>query len=299
MRGLTEEQKVAIDQLRFSLSHRKIAKHLGVPKSTVWDYIKNNPMTKPSKLPKILLLDVETSPMIAFVWGRWKQNVGQDQVVQESNLLTYTAKWLGDTQALINAVSPEDTTDDYELTKDLRDLLDEADIVIAFNGIKFDIRVINTRILYHGIDQPSPYKVIDPMVTAKKCFRFSSNSMDAIAAYFGLNRKLKHAGFELWKRVMMGDEEAIEEMLDYNVQDVIVLEQVYLKLRAWEPSLPSLSAITGTNCCPCCGSTNMSETDKFYFTKVSKYPLTQCNDCGSFTRDRVNVLDRANMGVGV
>jgi hypothetical protein len=298
MSYLSEEIKNKAQQLRDKMSWRELARQLNVPKSTLSDYLRKGKV-EPTKEPKILLIDVETSPMVAFVWQRWKANISQEQLIRESNILTYTAKWLGSTQAIINAAEATDTTNDYDMVKEMRDLLDECDIVVAFNGIRFDVPVINARILYHGLAQPSPYKIIDPMTIAKKQFRFSSNSMDAIAAYFNLDRKLKHAGFSLWKRAVAGEQEAIDEMLEYNIQDVVILEQVYLKLRPWSTTLPSLAVIKEENCCPCCGSTDIKPTDKFHITNVSKYPLFVCDSCGKFHRSRVNVLKRSDIGVSV
>ena len=298
MSYLSEEIKNKAQQLRDKMSWRELARQLKVPKSTLSDYLRKS-KDEPTKEPKILLIDVETSPLIAFVWKRWKENISQEQLIRESNILTYTAKWMGSTKAIINAIEATDTTNDYDMVKEMRDLLDECDIVVAFNGVKFDIPVINARILYHGLKQPSPYKIIDPMLIAKKQFRFSSNSMDAIASYFNLERKLKHAGFALWKRVVCGEQEAIDEMLEYNIQDVVILEQVYLKLRPWATTLPSIAVIKEENCCPCCGSKDIKPTNKFHITNVSKYPLFVCDSCGKFHRSRVNVLDRKEIGVSV
>ena len=44
---------------------------------------------------KILLLDIETAPNLAHVWGLWNQNVGITQIVTAGYTLCWSAKWLG------------------------------------------------------------------------------------------------------------------------------------------------------------------------------------------------------------
>ena len=69
--------------------------------------------------------------------------------------------------------------DDKPLLKGIRDLLDEADIVIAQNGKSFDVRKVNARLIQHGFQPPSPYRVVDTMLVAKKYFAFTSRRSSA------------------------------------------------------------------------------------------------------------------------
>ena len=47
-----------------------------------------------NKFPKILVFDIETSPLKAFVWSRWKQNIYLDQTISEWFAISWAAKWL-------------------------------------------------------------------------------------------------------------------------------------------------------------------------------------------------------------
>jgi DNA polymerase III epsilon subunit-like protein len=171
-------------------------------------------------------------------------------------------------------------------------LLDEADIVVAHNGNKFDIPKINTRFLQHGLSPPAPYKQIDTLLTAKRMFRITSNRLDYIAQFLGLEGKAQHDGWELWEGCLRGDEESFEKMVDYNIQDVHVLQEVYLKLRPYMPTHPNLGNYSDAaeHECPKCGSENVQRRG-YAKTQVGKYQRFQCNDCGGWSRSRYTVQD--------
>lgn len=282
-----------------ALSWRGIARELDVPKSTVSDALReyykmrySDTEVAPALVPKgarILLLDVECAPTTAFVWGRWQQNVHQKQVVEEGYLLTYSAKWLGEPTIVSNRITTRG--DDSGLVKELAELMNTADVLVAHNALKFDIPLIKTRMLELGLNPILPAKIVDTLRIAKAEFKFPSNSLDNIAAYLGLDRKVSHSGFELWKKCMDMDEAAFDEMLEYNIQDVVVLEQVYLKLRAWSKTHPNMALYEdkSTPRCVCCGSHDLSNIDKLYMTGISAYNVLVCNDCGKTNRTRKNV----------
>jgi len=48
------------------------------------------------KDPRVLIFDIETSPMVAYVWGRRDQNVALNQIKDEWYVIAWAAKWLGD-----------------------------------------------------------------------------------------------------------------------------------------------------------------------------------------------------------
>lgn len=282
------------------LSWRKIGLALGVSKSTVSDALRKyfkelykevEPINyKIPKTARILLFDLETAPTTAYVWGRFDQTVAQKQVVKEGYILTYSAKWLGEDTIISNRITEKG--DDSVLVKELAELFDQADIVVAHNALKFDVPLLKTRMIALGMSPPLPSKIVDTLRIAKAEFRFPSNSLDNIAAYLDLPRKASHSGFELWTRCMAMDDEAFEEMLEYNVQDVVVLEQLYLRLRHWSKTHPNVALLEekGVPRCVCCGSDNLSPVKaKKFHTGTCTYELVSCNDCGKVNRKRTNV----------
>lgn len=248
---------------------------------------------KQSKIPKILIFDVETAPMRAYVWGRWKQNIALNQTISEWFMLCWSAKWLYSEEIISDKLTGEEAKEefDYRIVKNLWELINQADIVIAYNGKRADIPWMNTRFIQNNLTPPSPYLVIDPCEVAKKEFGFSSNKLDALAGYFDIPHKLE-TDFSLWDRAVKGDEEAIGYMSTYCNMDVKILEEVYIKMRPWIKGHPNIGNLLSSNSCVCshCGSKNLELiSDKFYFTSIGKYNLYRCKDCGGITRGRTNL----------
>lgn len=241
---------------------------------------------------RVLLIDIETAPILAYVWSLWKQNVGLNQINNEWYILSYCAKWLGEPEVTYQDI--RDTPhDDSSLMQPLWDLLNEADIIIGQNGKAFDMPKIQARLIMAGHLPPRPYKVIDTMLMAKQQFRFTSNKLEWMTgetAGLTTERKSKHSkfpGFMLWAECLKGNPEAWDEMKEYNIPDVTSMEELYLKLRPWYVGHPNMAVYVDSDkiACPKCGSHDV-EQDGFTFTQVGKYELYKCGNCGGFSRGR-------------
>jgi DNA polymerase elongation subunit (family B) len=291
-------------------SHRRIAEIVldrRSRKSTVSDLLKkgvNPTLEEPIKKPIIVYLDIETAPCLGYYWKRWEENISEAQVVSESFIICYSYKLAGDEEIYFNVLNPTeiDTEDDSRLLKGLHKILSNSDIIIAHNGIRFDLPVIQTRMLFHGLTPPLPYKVIDTLRMAKRNFKFPSNSLSSLATYLKLTRKTSpNGGFNLWKGFLKGEEEAIQTMIDYNVNDVVVLEELYLTLRPWDKSHPNLAIYDNSDIkiCPVCSSKNISQTDKFNYTNISAFVVHKCDDCGKNFRDRKSINNKNKLFTGL
>jgi hypothetical protein len=246
--------------------------------------------------PNVLLLDIETAPLAAGVWGLWKQNVYIDQVYSEWFMLTWSAKWLFDDEVFADKLTPEEALaeDDKRISQSIWEFMDYADIIIAHNGDGFDLPRLNTRFLLNGIVPPSPYQSIDTLKVAKKNFGFSSNKLDFIARQLGVEGKMDAGGFTTWRDIVkFGDKDALALMEDYNKKDVLVLEEVYVKLRPWIKSHPNLSLYYDDmkERCPNCGNEHLTwEQGKYYVTPMNKYSAVRCDECGAVGRSRSSAL---------
>lgn len=238
-------------------------------------------------MTKIVTIDIETAPHLAYVWQFWKANIGPAQVKENGYLISFAAKWLGEDD-VIYCENRHD--DDKELVARLYQILDEADIVIAHNAKKFDIPSILGRGVIHGFAPPSPFKVIDTLIEAKKTFRFPRNTLAYIADALGCAPKeghVKFPGFELWKECMKGNDEAWAEMCTYNIQDVLTLEEVYLRMRPYMAQHPNVAVKMEDErtLCPKCGSHHVHFRG-YYNTNVGKYRKFQCQSCKGWGRTR-------------
>jgi len=238
---------------------------------------------------KILLLDIETLPLLVLVYQKqvWKARIGHDKVLADWIMVTWAAKWLNEDDVLSDRLDSTEIyhEDDSRIVKSLWTLLDEADIVIAHN-IPFDVPNINTRSIKHGLLPPSPFKTIDTLKVAQNQFGFTHNGLDALANFFDLEGKTPTT-FELWKSCLFGDSEALEEMETYNIQDVLVLEKVYLKLRPYIVGHSNLDLYidSSTPVCTHCGSQHIKKQEgKYFYTQAVRYETFRCDDCGAISR---------------
>ncbi len=239
---------------------------------------------------KILMLDIENTPITAYCWGLWKQNIGINQIVEDWSILSYAAKWIGEDNVYWDSTQKQD---EGALLSSLWGLLDEADIVVAHNGDRFDMTKINAKMLEWDMPPYSPVRTVDTLKVARKRFRLTSNKLDYISKYLGFEGKMETGGMKLWIDCMAGKKAAWKTMIDYNIADVIELEHIYLKLLPWIDNHPNVGIHEKLDrpACPKCTSTNI-QFRGYAITNVSKFRRFQCNSCGGWGRMPVNEMDK-------
>lgn len=226
---------------------------------------------------KILVLDIETKPIAAYVWRLWDQNVALNQIIDDGGILCVGLKWVGDKQTYL--FSEWEHGKDEMLTR-VHEFISEADAVITFNGDKFDLTKLNGEFLLNDLAAPPPVTSIDLLKTVKK-LGFISNKLAFVGPALKIGAKLKHEGFELWTSVMAGDTAAQKRMSKYCVQDVVLTEQLYKKLIPYIRNHPHLGTVK-SDACGACGSKDTQKRG-FRRTKSFRIQRIQCNHCGSWS----------------
>lgn len=230
---------------------------------------------------RILLLDIETAPNTAHVWGLWDQTVGINQLLESGYVMCWAAKWHGHREIQFDSVVQSTP---LAMLKRAHALLCEADVVVHYNGRSFDIPTLNKEFVTHGLTPPAPYKQVDLLQVVKRQFRFPSNKLDYVCQQLKLGRKVKHEGHEMWIRCMARDKAAWKVMERYNRQDVRVLERLYDRLRPWITNHPNRGLYDDTPlACPTCGSTHLQRRGESR-TVHAVHARYQCVDCGSWSR---------------
>ena len=173
------------------------------------------------------------------------------------------------------------------MLENIHKLLEEADMVVTYNGNRFDIPVLNKEFLIYGMNPPAPYKSVDLYQTVKRQFRFTSNKLDYLAQQLGLGKKID-TNFSLWVECMDRNAEAWKKMEEYNINDVVLLEKVYNKLKPWIKHHANHNLYNDAGLvCPNCGG-NHYQRRGYSYTSTCKYQRYQCNGCGTWFRSRVN-----------
>lgn len=246
--------------------------------------------------PKILVFDIETAPITAYTWGLWDQNIGLNQIKSDWHILSWAAKWYGAPASEVvymDNSKKKDVQDDYALVLGLWKILDEADIVIAQNGDKFDIKKFNARAAIHGLPPVSPFKSTDTLKESRKVFSFTSHSLEYMSEALNTKyKKLKHdkyPGFELWKAVLAGDKKAWAEMKVYCIHDVLATEELYSKIQGWIKTQNIACFFDDAQVRCRCGSPNVYKKG-FVYTDAGKFQGYKCKDCGKRPKGRTNLL---------
>lgn len=244
--------------------------------------------------PKILVVDIETAPMLASVWGLYDNVIGVSQIDKHSHLMSAAAKWVGSSKVMYkDQRSKKNVEDDKDLVVWLRSLLDEADIVVGQNSKRFDIRTINSRIEFHKLKTYSDFRHQDTKIIAKKALNLPSYSLAYMSEFFKLKyQKLTHKkfeGFTLWKECLKGNLKAWREMEVYNKHDVLATEELWKRLIKWDTSI-NFNVFYDDNENRCsCGSFVLVKWG-YRFKNGGKYQRYSCTECGKPHIGKTNLL---------
>lgn len=235
---------------------------------------------------KILFLDIETTPNLAYVWGLFKQNIAINQIEESTEMLCFGARWYGEKKVIFKSVHHDGKE---AMLQEVHRLLDEADVLVGWNSKAFDSKHLKRELLQAGMLPPSPYKEMDLMLAVKSQFKFPSNKLDYVAQTLGVGAKVQHSGFDLWKKCMAGDNKAWAEMKKYQIQDVNLLIDLYEILKPWIPGHPNRALHDGLDeACLVCGSKHLQR--RGVARSVSgTYQRFQCQDCGKWQRGPIAI----------
>ena len=238
---------------------------------------------------KILTLDVECSANLVYAFGLRDQHIGLSQIVEHGKMISFAAKWYRDDNVIYKSVH-DDGEDDMLQT--LWDLLDECDVLVTFNGVSFDVKVIKRALLLAGFPPPTPWKDIDLLRIARKQFRFTSNKLQNLCYELGLPLKIETGGFDLWKRCAEGDAQAWKEMRFYNMNDVVVTEKLMDRMRPWLTGLHHGLWVESGATCTNCGSGKLDKLHgKTVKANVTSYQAYRCTKCGTVVRGNQKQID--------
>ena len=234
---------------------------------------------------KVLLYDLEITPILGWVYDMFDANV--IRIERPKYIMSFAYKWLGEDKIHVVAqpdfpsLYKKDKYSDKAVVKALHLLMDEADIVVAHSANQFDNKVAMARFLYHELLPPSPFLSVDTLQVARRVFKMGANSLQFLCEQLNIGSKSTVRHHALWRKCIDGDMEAWELMKEYNKHDIVLLEGLYLKLRPFIRNHP----VVANHGCPTCGSLNVWSRGT-QRSKTAVYQRFQCQDCGSWSRER-------------
>jgi len=228
---------------------------------------------------KILFLDIETSPNLAYVWEKYEQDVIAFK--KERSLLAFSYKFFGEKR--VKSYCLKDFNSEIKLVKKLHEVISGAEIICGHNIDKFDLKMANSFFAHYNLTPPSPYKTIDTLKICRSKFRFNSNHLNDLGEYLGVGKKVETGGFKLWEGCIKNNPKSWKLMKKYNRGDITLLEKVYLKLRPWG----KFDVRIGKGLkCSTCGSDNLRPEGirKYINYKVQRY---KCTNCGHWEQKKI------------
>jgi hypothetical protein len=279
MTYLTKEQVASTRHL----SSRGAAKELRVGKTTVNKYraiYDKGGIDLPQA--RVLTLDIESKPAMYWSWDAKADWLAPSMLIEPGGMICFAAKWLGEEQVMFFR-GPD-------AVRQAHRLLSEADLVVTYNGDRYDLKRLNNEFLREGLAPPKPYRSIDLIKTNRKQFDLPYKKLDYLAGVTNVGGKVKHEGFGLWIACMEGDPEAWVKMEAYNKHDVVLTEQLYVKLLPWLTNVPHMGMFVAEGKCPYCGSQNITEQGETT-ALVQKYPLLHCENCEGWSRGNKPILN--------
>jgi hypothetical protein len=229
---------------------------------------------------KRLFFDIETSPNICYSWRiGYNLNLQPHDIIQERKIICISYKW--ENEDKIHSLTWDKNQCDKHMLIDFVNVANTADEMIAHNGDRFDIKWIRTRCIFHRIPMLPSYKTLDTLKKAKSGFNFNSNKLDYIAQFLGVGAKVQHRGFDMWKDVLKGSNEAMKEMVVYCEGDIIVLEDVFLTMQNYIKPNTHVGVLNNNlkYSCPCCGSENIELIKNNVTAMGTIKRLINCLDC--------------------
>ena len=240
--------------------------------------------------PKRLFYDIETSYNIVKAWrAGYNLTITPEDIIHERAIISICYKWEGEED--VTVLTWNKGCDKNVITQFVK-VMAEADELVGHNIDRFDTKFVMGRALKHGILGLPKYQSTDTLKLARKHFMLNSNKLDYIAQFLGLGSKTKHRGMSMWDDIILrNDKKALDEMIEYNIQDVHLTEEVYKKLTDYSlPKVNHTSKQTGiTHSCPECGSTEASLEKTYVSPSGTKTRLMSCNSCKvNFTISNTN-----------
>jgi len=246
---------------------------------------------------KILLFDIEYAPTSCYVYQFYRQNISENQVIEHGYMLSWSAMWYGDPEEEIIYEEARTRSQEKRLVKSLFKLLEKADVAVGHNLKRYDMKMTKGRGLVHGLPPLKQPRMVDTLLLCRREFRLPRNSLAAVAEMLGVAKKDSHKeypGFTLFIECLKNTKSPAWDVLkDYNKQDVLVLKEIYEKLRGHDSQSPNLGLFKfdTRNVCPKCGSSELQPVAPIA-TNLQVYSGYRCNNCGGISRSRQTMIEK-------
>jgi DNA polymerase elongation subunit (family B) len=234
---------------------------------------------------RVLTIDIETAPHLCYSFNVWNTNISPVHIVEPSRMISFASKWEGSRKVEFWSEFAFEETDHprewhhRKMVERAWRLLNEADVVVTYNGDRFDLRRLGQEFRIAGLGQPSPFASVDLYKIIKREEDWLSHKLAYITERYKLTGKLEQGvDFSLWRGCMEGDPKSWRLMRRYNMRDVVTTEEVFHEVSDLPMLLPALALYDDEPIleghCPVCREQGQSRG--YAYTKTRRYPRYYC-----------------------
>lgn len=237
----------------------------------------------------IIFWDIETSRMMVKSFSLYPKYIGHQDIVEPSKILCISWKKSGSNRVQSVSYLDEGDNTDRNVIETFHQVVKNADVLVAHNGDKFDMKIFTAKVIEYGLEPLPPVLQIDTLKEIKKVSKFSSHRLDFLGGLLLGDKKIK-TDYSLWDGCENGDKKAMKLMQKYCNQDVKLLEQLYERIKPYIKKFPNIGADDSLNC-PKCGSAKLNPHKSRITASGIHRVQYQCISCGSYHTPRYNSID--------
>lgn len=223
--------------------------------------------------PKVLFFDIESTGLNATF----------------GTILCIGYKFLNDPDVhvptILDGKRRKDMLDDKKLVERFAKVYNHCDYSVGHYSSRFDLPMIRTKLLKFGLPPLPPKPHIDTWWIARRELKLHSNRLAVLQDFLGVSNSKTPLKPDDWIQAAHGSKAALDYIVEHCRCDVLVLEEVFMKLRPLAKEEPNrnLFVPSAADACPSCGSAHLTRQG-FKVAKSRRYQQYQCQTCGKWTR---------------
>lgn len=194
-------------------------------------------------------------------------------------------KWYGQKKVHVFAINDykmRNMIDDRGLIEAFMKIVAQADMVVGYNSILFDVRYLQTKLLRYRLPPFPPRSVlphVDLYFTVKHNTTLSRKGLGNVGLYLELEAAKTPVTGNHWMLATAGDRKALKYVVDHCKADVLLTEQAYKRLR---PLVATHPRVNGWGPCKACGEEKMQSRGYSITGQKHRKRKLQCQKCGAW-----------------
>lgn len=173
-----------------------------------------------------------------------------------------------------------DPTDDSKLIEDFYNVLCQADILVTFNGIRFDLKYIRTKLLEHNLNYLPRFRHVDLYQVVRHNMNTARKNLDTVSRFLKLPTEKTPVEGRVWKRAMTGHVPSLKQVIHHCKKDILVTEALYYRLRPLIQTHPPVKYVYGS--CAVCGCEEFVVRGLTWNKSKGYKQKKKCSFCGTW-----------------